>query len=282
MIDMDNNYQGFASKPSPAREKAMKRQSENSSEVEDDRNKHWTHVTADEYRSLGFKYAVFDRRSKGDGHHVGINTLDEMYLFLNKAYGTTEYTDDKCRIVLSPSEDGFRIMKYPVDGAFWVIGKIIALDNKQPDVVSIKLLSPDAKVPTRNLPGDAGMDLYSLEDIVIKPGQRLTVKTGISIAIPKGYAGLIWPRSGLAVKNGLDVLAGVIDSSYRGDLMVCLLNTSELIYYGGTESSTNTITLPAGSKIAQLLIQPIITPQLVVVDELEETERGSKGFGSSG
>lgn len=138
--------------------------------------------------------------------------------------------------------------------------------------VSVRLISPDAKIPTRNLPTDAGLDLYCLADVEVMPGERISARTGVSMAIPDGYAGLIWPRSGLAVKNGLDVLAGVIDSSYRGEIIVCLLNTSKHI----------STVLPAGSKIAQILIQPILTPQLMVVDKLDETERGSNGFGSSG
>ncbi|NDC96490.1 dUTP diphosphatase, partial [bacterium] len=93
--------------------------------------------------------------------------------------------------------------------------------------VNVKLLEEFATIPTRANENDAGWDLYSIIDTVIPPKQRKTVKTGIALEMPEHMAGLIWPRSGLSVKQGIDVLAGVIDSGYRGEIMVCLYNTSD-------------------------------------------------------
>ena len=117
----------------------------------------------------------------------------------------------------------------------------------------------------------AGLDLFSIEELSLQPGQRLLARTGLATAIPEGFYGRIAPRSGLATKTGLDVLAGVIDADYRGEI-------SCLLYNAGDE----TIELPAQSKICQLIVEKIITPTAVWVAELAETERGSGGFGSTG
>lgn len=136
--------------------------------------------------------------------------------------------------------------------------------------VEITLNHPDSKVPEKS-DENAGYDLFSIEEANIRPGMRVKVNTGISLAIPQGWVGLIWPKSGHATKHGLDVLAGVIDWSYRGDIIVCLLNTgSEAIY------------LPKGAKVAQYIIQEYKTVNFKVVEKLSETERGSGGFGSTG
>ena len=91
--------------------------------------RHWTHILADEYKEEGFRYAIFDRRSKGDGHHQGINSLEEMYAFLDKAYQTTKFSDNKPRVGLSPVHgvDEFMIMWHPENGTFWVRGRIMVL-----------------------------------------------------------------------------------------------------------------------------------------------------------
>ena len=136
-------------------------------------------------------------------------------------------------------------------------------------MIKVKLLTPTAKLPTRNNPTDAGLDLYADEDTSIYKFGK--VRTGIALSIPDGHVARIAPRSGLAVKWGIDTLAGVIDSSYRGEVVVVL-----------SVAFNNTYSINQGDKIAQLLIQPVElwTPELV--DELDETERGEKGFGSSG
>lgn len=137
--------------------------------------------------------------------------------------------------------------------------------------VGVKLLNNDSKTPTRANAFDAGFDLYSSEDRLIKPQSREVIRTGIALEIPDGLAGLIWPRSGLSVKQGIDVLAGVIDSGYRGEIMVCLLNTS--VY---------SVNISTGDRIAQILFQIVPSVELSVRQSLSSSERGEKGFGSSG
>lgn len=137
--------------------------------------------------------------------------------------------------------------------------------------LSFKKLDPNAVLPERASESSAGLDLYSIEAVSLAPGERRLVRTGLAVAIPAGFYGRVAPRSGLAVKNGVDVLAGVIDADYRGEVG-CLL------YNAGSE----TITLPARTRICQLIIEKIITPTAVWADSLSDTVRGSGGFGSSG
>lgn len=138
--------------------------------------------------------------------------------------------------------------------------------------MNIKKLNINAKIPTRANPNDAGADLYSIESLVIPPLSRGIVKTGIVLEIPESYYGRIAPRSGLAAKYGIDVLAGVIDSSYRGEIGVVLFNSD----------SSNSFTVNMGDRIAQLIIESHYNPVFVEVLELTETNRGEGGFGSSG
>lgn len=148
--------------------------------------------------------------------------------------------------------------------------------------IEIKKLDEKAIVPTKAYEYDAGWDLYALEDCVVKAEDRALVKTGISLAIPEGWAGLIWPRSGLSVKNGIDVLAGVIDSSYRGEVMVCLHNTSSRYSDIFDEHSSNDLYIKSGDRIAQILFQQVPDCRMIEVESLTETERNRGGFGSSG
>ena len=136
----------------------------------------------------------------------------------------------------------------------------------------VKKLDPEAIVPTKANESDAGYDLYALEDVEIPAVNHKLVKTGISVAIPAGYVGLIWPRSGLAYKNGLDVYAGVIDAGYRGDVGVILYNSRVSNHYQ----------VKKGDRIAQILFQKVESFDLVEVDDLDDTQRGQGGFGSSG
>ena len=139
-------------------------------------------------------------------------------------------------------------------------------------MIKIKLLSDGAKVPTKAHKSDAGWDLYaSGTSQPVYPHKRRLVSTDISMAIPDGYCGLIWPRSGLSVKKGIDVLAGVIDSGYRGEIKVCLLNTSDQMVH-----------IHPGDRIAQLIIQKVEDIEFLEVDNLDDTDRGEGGFGSSG
>ena len=127
--------------------------------------------------------------------------------------------------------------------------------------------------PTYAKPGDAGADLRSTQDAVIAAGQRLLLKTGVSIALPAGYVGLVHPRSGLAAKHGITVLnaPGTVDAGYRGEIMVTLLNTSD-----------EEFVVARGDRIAQLVIQRYEHARFVAVEELPESERGESGFGSTG
>ena len=139
------------------------------------------------------------------------------------------------------------------------------------DSLRFKQLDPRAVLPTRGSALAAGLDLFCIEDVEIGPKQRVVARTGLAVAIPAGFYGRIAPRSGLAAKKGLDVLSGVIDSDYRGEILCLLYNTGDEI-----------INLPAGSKICQLIIEQIITPDAVWATELDDTARGAGGFGSTG
>ncbi|HZH30400.1 MAG TPA: dUTP diphosphatase [Pyrinomonadaceae bacterium] len=132
-------------------------------------------------------------------------------------------------------------------------------------------LHPAAQLPSRGSAGAAGLDLFSVEAVRLGAGARAMVRTGLSVAIPRGFYGRIASRSGLAVRHGLDVLAGVIDSDYRGEIVCALVNH-------GREA----LTLEAGQRIAQLIVEAIITPDAVWADALDETARGEGGFGSTG
>lgn len=149
-----------------------------------------------------------------------------------------------------------------------------ALDLSDGIEVAIKLIDAGTNVPTYARDGDAGLDLSSTEDMVIKPGGLAVVPTGIAIALPKGTAGLVMPRSGLAARNKVTVLnaPGLIDSGYRDELKVLLINHHRWC----------PLHITRGDRIAQLVIQRIVTATLVPVDELDETERGTGGFGSTG
>ncbi|TLG16377.1 dUTP diphosphatase [Nocardia cyriacigeorgica] len=135
-------------------------------------------------------------------------------------------------------------------------------------------LDPGIPVPTRAHPGDAGVDLCTTEDVILEPGERVLVGTGIAVALPVGTVGLIHPRSGLAAKTGLSVVntPGTVDAGYRGEIKVCLIN----------HDPRTRIELRRGDRIAQLLVQRVELVDFVEVDRLDETTRGAGGYGSSG
>lgn len=137
--------------------------------------------------------------------------------------------------------------------------------------VKIKKLHVDAKIPFYAHPGDAGMDLFSIEDAIIKAGERGLIGTGLSIELPEGYVSLIWDKSGLAANKGIKIMAGVIEYTYRGEYKIVLFNTSKEDWV-----------VHKGDKIAQILIQPIATAEVIEVNELSETSRGAGAFGSTG
>jgi dUTP pyrophosphatase len=140
--------------------------------------------------------------------------------------------------------------------------------------IGFKLLHELAQAPKYAHDGDAGADLVCIEDVTLKPGERRLVSTGVAIALPRDYVGLVHPRSGLANKHGIGIVntPGTIDSGYRGELKICLINLDP----------SETVSLPAGSRIAQLVIQEVATAQFVEVSDLDDTERSGQGFGSTG
>lgn len=137
--------------------------------------------------------------------------------------------------------------------------------------LKIKKLNENAKIPVYAHHGDAGLDLYSSEDTVLEPGQVVSVPTGLAFEIPHGYAGLIWDKSGLALKHGLKMMGGVIDSGYRGETKIVVINLGKQPY----EVKKHT-------KIAQMLIQPVVSAEIEEVKELSDSSRATGGFGSSG
>ena len=139
------------------------------------------------------------------------------------------------------------------------------------DELKFLRLHTAAKLPVRGSAHAAGLDLCSIEDVRLEAGARAAVRTGLSVAIPQGFYGRVAPRSGLAVNYGLDVLAGVIDSDYRGEIVCALVNH-------GREA----FVIEAGQRIAQLIVEAIITPEPAWADSLDETSRGAGGFGSTG
>lgn len=138
-------------------------------------------------------------------------------------------------------------------------------------MIKFKKLNEKAKAPERADQGAAGYDLFSSVRMQVEPKTWALVDTGIALEIPDNQVGLIWPRSGLALKKGLDVFAGVIDSSYRGSVGVILYNASYNIYF-----------IEPGDKIAQIIFQHYQVHEIVEVDELSETKRSEGGFGSTG
>lgn len=134
-------------------------------------------------------------------------------------------------------------------------------------------LREDARMPERAYPGDAGLDLSTCEELRLGPGERAVVPTGLAVAIPEGFAGFVQPRSGLAARHGIAVVnsPGLIDSGYRGEIRVVLLNTDR----------ENEFVAAAGERIAQLVVLPVPELEPVELDELPATERGVRGFGSS-
>jgi dUTP pyrophosphatase len=143
--------------------------------------------------------------------------------------------------------------------------------SRTTEPLKFKRLDSRAVLPTRGSSHSAGLDLYNIEDLSLQPNTRALARTGLSVAIPPGFYGRVAPRSGLASRAGIDVLAGVIDSDYRGEVICVLYN-----------SGANRVDLEQGSKMCQLIVESIITPDAEWAEDLEETVRGAGGFGSTG
>lgn len=154
--------------------------------------------------------------------------------------------------------------------AFEPVAKKVILEPTAPALL-VKKLHADAKLPSRGSALAAGYDLSSLEDFTLAPNSRHAFSTGISLAVPVGHYGRVAPRSGLAVKHGIDVGAGVIDADYRGEVKVLLFNFGEVAYE-----------VKKGERIAQLVLERISTPEVTEVEDLDSTARGENGFGSTG
>lgn len=139
--------------------------------------------------------------------------------------------------------------------------------------LKFKRIHPDATLPSYAHPGDAGMDVRSVDDLVIAPGSRALVHTGLVMMLPPGYEAQVRPRSGLALKKGVSVLntPGTIDEGYRGEVGVILVNFGE-----------EDFTVAKGDKIAQIVVAPVTVAEIVEADEVDETQRGEGGFGSTG
>jgi dUTP pyrophosphatase len=137
--------------------------------------------------------------------------------------------------------------------------------------LKVQKLHPEARLPSYSHLGDAGMDLYAIERTILKPGERTAVRTGISMEIPTGHVGLIWDKNGLAIREGLKTLGGVIDASYRGEIHVGITNIGSREYV-----------FEPGHKVAQLLFQKIEHLDIIESTELSVTSRGQGGFGSTG
>jgi dUTP pyrophosphatase len=136
--------------------------------------------------------------------------------------------------------------------------------------LKVKKIHPEAKLPVYGHPGDAGFDLFSCVDLALGPGEVKAVPTGVKMAIPRGFVGLIWDKSGISLK-GVHKLAGVVDAGYRGEVQVVMINLGREAY-----------AIKTGMKIAQMLIQPVHEVAIRETDDLDDTSRGEGGFGSTG
>lgn len=138
----------------------------------------------------------------------------------------------------------------------------------------VRRVRPDAVLPSRAYDGDAGLDLPAAEAVVLAPGERAVVGTGLAVAVPEGHAGFVQPRSGLAAKHGITIVnaPGLVDSGYRGEVMVVLLNTD----------ARERFVVERGMRVAQLVVVPVPGVEVDEVDELPDSERGARGHGSSG
>ncbi len=146
-------------------------------------------------------------------------------------------------------------------------------DYRQSVQITFQRLDPGVPLPTRAHPGDAGLDLCANAPVSLESGERALVPTGLAVAIPEGHAGLVVPRSGLALRHGIGVVngPGLIDAGYRGELKVILVNHGQ-----------ETVSFERGERIAQLVVTPVLVGGVVEVDELPPTSRGEGGFGSTG
>ncbi|HEY4512943.1 MAG TPA: dUTP diphosphatase [Candidatus Paceibacterota bacterium] len=138
-------------------------------------------------------------------------------------------------------------------------------------IIKVKKLDPNAKLPTHGHPGDAGVDFYTVEEVIFPPGEQMRVHTGIAVEVPEGYVGVIWDKSSISFNTGLKVMGGVIDSGYRGEIIMNFLNTSE-----------KEVIIEEGYKVAQMIIQKFEHCEIMEVKEVSDTARGEGREGSTG
>jgi len=191
--------------------------------------------------------------------------------FYGSRYGASE------KVLTLAAQAGVKFEFIKQEESALSFGKVVSSEtptNKSVDItkskIKIKKIHPTANIPEYAHDGDAGLDLYAIEGGEIKPQGRAKFGTGIAVEIPSGHVGLIWDRSGLSTKKGLKTLGGVIDSTYRGEIIVSMANISN-----------EPVQIMQGDKIAQILIQKVESVGVEVVDQLEETTRGEDGFGST-
>lgn len=154
--------------------------------------------------------------------------------------------------------------------------KIEAIKEKEMELrgterLNIKRLDPEATIPTRGSEGSAGLDLYALREQFVLPRHQQNIRTGVAMSIPEGNVGMIWPRSGLAAKHLIDVMAGVVDSDYTGEIIVILRNHNDIPFK-----------VHKGERVAQMIIQGYNKLKPMEVEELDQTSRNVEGFGSTG
>jgi dUTP pyrophosphatase len=137
--------------------------------------------------------------------------------------------------------------------------------------INVKRLNPEAKLPSYAHPGDAGADCFCYEKITLAPGERKSIPLGFALELPEGYVSLLWDKSSLSHRHGLKSFGGVIDAGYRGEYFAGIMNLSDKPY-----------TFEKGDKIIQLLVMPVVAGEIVEVDELSDSSRGTGGFGSTG
>lgn len=138
-------------------------------------------------------------------------------------------------------------------------------------IFKVKKLHSDAKLPTKAHKEDAGIDFYAIDEVVFPPKERRNINTGIAVEIPEGYVGLVWDKSGVSFNLGLKVMGGVIDAGYRGEIIICLFNTSD-----------KEVVVEKGRKVIQMIVQKFESCDILEVDDLSETTRGAGREGSTG
>lgn len=225
------------------------------------------HVPAETAQGLAQARAREDFSGKTKDIHednlAHLKKAEETYLEIAKSY--ENYT------LISCTENGEIKNREEIQNLIWhEVTDLLHRDPNEPPYIEVERLSDSAKLPTRAHATDAGLDLYSDRDLILHPGERLLIETGIRMAIPKGFVGLIWDKSGVS-SHGVKTLGGVIDASFRGEIKVGLINLSRDIYQ-----------INRGQKIAQILIQKVALPKVRETKLSIDTERGQCSYGSTG